>query len=704
MLRALLLLPVVAVWVGYYRLARERSRRGDLDPDWRASVALACAAWGGTLVLIVEVLGALKQLNAPGMLTAWLVGCAALWWANRRLTNQPGHGESRDKNPGAPRSSQGDEAPWRRSDSTGGGDQSLLTSAATRQVGADCAKADEAGNWRACVQGWPWDVRALAVITLALVLFLGVVAALAPSTSWDALSYHLPRVVHWIQDGGVDHFPTNNERQIEFGPGGAFIQTTVFLLLDSDRLANYVQWLAMIGSGLLATLIARLLSPTPPSARTQVFAALLVATLPIGMVESITPLVDYVTAFWFVAFVAFALLLMRAPACRWYWLGAGLVLGLGTLTKVTMILYAGAPALALLVWTALRVRDRAAWLRGVAVLLLTAAVLNAPHLLRNTMLYGSPLGSVWIHQVERNKTFSVSGTLSNALRNLALHDQTGIPTLTGWLNQAIAAAHQLTGRDLNDPDTSYYKGRFSFTTQLRVFDSMGPCPWHLALLLLALVVAGSRVRRNGLWLVYPALGAVGFVLFCAVLRWQEWHTRIHLGWLVPLMPYCAAALGDRLKRWGTVTASLALLAFAALCLAKNESQPVFNREFAAQPRVQQMLWLHGPGQYPAWLGMATDLSRSDARNIGLKLDFDDPEYVLWALLEERRFRGRIDHFYVDDPSARIPLPVQIPDVLIAGLRVEPQGNFTNLFPTATVYGKYTVFWSAELTRRRQRRD
>ena len=146
--------------------------------------------------------------------------------------------------------------------------------------------------------------------------------------------------------------------------------------------------------------------------------------------------------------------------------------------------------------------------------------------------------------------------------------------------------------------------------------------------------------------------------------------------------------------------SLIVLWFAGLCLAKNESQPIRNPVFASQPRAQQMLWLHGPDQFDAWRQIATEIRQAGGRNIGLKLDFDDPEYVLWVLLKERGFVGRIDHFYIDDPSARIRLPIQVPDVLIAGLKVEPQGNFSELFPTATVHGKYTVFWSAELSRRR----
>jgi 4-amino-4-deoxy-L-arabinose transferase-like glycosyltransferase len=567
----------------------------------------------------------------------------------------------------------------------------------------EAAKRDDSGKLLSQVRAWPWDTQAMALITLLLILFLGMIAALAPSTSWDAITYHLPRVMHWIQQGSVDHFPTNNERQIEFGPGAAFVQTTVFLLLDSDRLANHVQWVAMAGSVLLATLIARLLSPNPANPRAQVFAGLLVATLPIGMVESITPLVDYGTAFWLTVSVVFALLLVRQPDHRWYWWGAGLALGLGTLTKVTMLLYAGAPVLALLVWTARRLKDRQEWLRRVAVLILAAAVLNAPHLLRNTVLYGSPFGSAWIHRVERNQSVSLSGTLSNVIRNLALHGQTGIPPLTRSVNEVLAAAHRLTGRDLNDPDTSYYKGRFAFTTSLRVFDSLGPCPWHVALLLVAWACAVFRFRESRLWLIYPALAAVGFLLFCAVLRWQEWHTRIHLGWLVPLMPFCAAVLGDRLGRWGTAAISLTALGFAGLCLVKNESQPIGNPVFAAQPRAQQMLWLHGPGQFEAWQRIATEISQAGGRHIGLKLDFDDPEYVLWVLLKERGFVGRIDHFRIDDPSARIRQPVQVPDVLITGLKVQPQGNFSELFPTAMTCGKYTVFWSAELRRHRAKR-
>jgi hypothetical protein len=43
---------------------------------------------------------------------------------------------------------------------------------------------------------------------MAVVVIVGICAVLAPPNKWDALEYHLPRVVMWSQNHNVKFFPT----------------------------------------------------------------------------------------------------------------------------------------------------------------------------------------------------------------------------------------------------------------------------------------------------------------------------------------------------------------------------------------------------------------------------------------------------------------------------------------------------------------
>src|SRR5262249_25807561 len=142
------------------------------------------------------------------------------------------------------------------------------------------------------------------------VLFLGVIALEFPTTTGDSLTYHLARIMHWMQNQSVAHYPTHNCRQNELGPWSEFATVTLHLLWGNDRLVNLVQWFAMLSCVLTAPFLAVQLmvgrAPTEPpenpatvarGRRLTAFTALLMVTLPISIVEAVTTQTDYTTAF-----------------------------------------------------------------------------------------------------------------------------------------------------------------------------------------------------------------------------------------------------------------------------------------------------------------------------------------------------------------------------------------------------------------------
>ncbi|MFB2893483.1 hypothetical protein ACE1CI_11270 [Aerosakkonemataceae cyanobacterium BLCC-F50] len=82
-------------------------------------------------------------------------------------------------------------------------------------------------------------------------------ALLVPPYNYDSMTYHLPRVMHWIQNQTVAHFPTHNLRQISFAPGASYIVTHLQILSGGDRFANCVQWFAFFGSAIGTSLIVK---------------------------------------------------------------------------------------------------------------------------------------------------------------------------------------------------------------------------------------------------------------------------------------------------------------------------------------------------------------------------------------------------------------------------------------------------------------
>ena len=695
-------------WLGIYGLCRELAARKHIDPDWRVSWVLTCLGWGTLLTFIVELSSSRKVLNAPTLIAIWLVAGIILCGTSGSLA-------------------------WRR------GALTWATWAAWRK------RIDF--DWR---NNWRMDAKLMVIVSTMLILFLGFIAVSTPTTNWDSLTYHLPRVMHWIQQQSVEHFPTGNTRQLEFAPWSAFVVTNLHLLSGNDRLDNLVQWFAMLTCVIVTTFIAQQLlrctntstsnlkslietrnpasSPsfvteaeyaqrateekagsasqnqsgiTFPGVSTQrqatALTCLLVTTLPIGLVESITTQTDYVVTCWFACLNCLILALWKNPANFWYALGVGLALALGTLSKATMFIYAAPLGLALIVCALVRLSNNRLRARLATVLAVTFVAINAPHLWRNYQVFGSPLGSRYILSIERNKTISFAGTCSNVIRNLVLEANCGIPPLTNSANKFLLWLHRFTGKGLDDPDTTYHIGSFFVQRGFLLDDSYASNFFHLLLILVAGMLALRNPQKHFLLMGYALMMAAGFLLFCTFLRWQLWHSRIHLAWLVSLAPWAGATLASLAPCWLCRVAAAVVAEFAIFCVVSNASRPVPEKSWFELPRENLYLKIRMPELNTPLAMAVSDLILAKCEHIGLKLDFDDAEYPVWVMLQNRGFTGRLSHFLVDNESAGIPSTEPAPSAVLTGITTATPA-LTNNFPYELDYGLVRIFWSEPTSR------
>lgn len=63
---------------------------------------------------------------------------------------------------------------------------------------------------------------------------------LAPNT-YDSMSYHMTRVVHWMQNNSVSYYLTGIDRQNIFPPGAEYLILFFQIIMGTDYLAGLVQ-------------------------------------------------------------------------------------------------------------------------------------------------------------------------------------------------------------------------------------------------------------------------------------------------------------------------------------------------------------------------------------------------------------------------------------------------------------------------------
>jgi len=138
-----------------------------------------------------------------------------------------------------------------------------------------------------------------------IVAIVGAIAIIAPPNNWDSMDYHMSRVVYWIQNHSIAHYPTSYTPQLYQNPWSEFFILHLQILSGGDYFANLVQWLSMISCIIIVSLIAKQLGA---ELRGQVFAAVVVTTIPMGILQASSTQNDYVLALWLTCLAYYTLL------------------------------------------------------------------------------------------------------------------------------------------------------------------------------------------------------------------------------------------------------------------------------------------------------------------------------------------------------------------------------------------------------------
>ena len=511
--------------------------------------------------------------------------------------------------------------------------------------------------------GVEWFMVVGGALLLAVTL---TVALWAPPNSWDAMTYHMPRVMHWIQNQTVAFYPTHIIRQIYMPPFAEYVILNFQLATGGDRLANLPQFFSMVGAAIAVSLIARILGANRQG---QILAAIFALTIPSGILESTGAKNDFVLSFWMVTFAFFGLEWKEKPSDGARAMTAGLSLGLALLTKGTAYVL----ALPFIVWfgiagvIALGVK---VW-RPILIVAVFSIALNAPQYLRNMEVFGHPLGTMaeeYEHLKPTNDIYTPAAFMSNLVRNASLHLGTSSNVSNATLFDAIKWLHDnVLGIGISEPattwDIDFYVQGQNILYQHENFTSN---PVHFLLISLAFLFSLPAVHQRAL--PRPAVGyamaAVGALcLLLLIFKWTPSNIRYHLPIFLLLAP-CFGLLISKIESRSFLTAiiAFALLAQTAPAALMNRSRPLmpitkplwniissftpasrvnsYNRLALVNAKREALLFADHFVLYKPYLSTIAFLKSTGCREIGFISDLDnDPsgqwamEYQFWALLE-----------------------------------------------------------------------
>ncbi|QSJ19644.1 glycosyltransferase family 39 protein [Nostoc sp. UHCC 0702] len=487
-----------------------------------------------------------------------------------------------------------------------------------------------------------------------IVVILGMIARIAPPNNWDSMDYHMSRIMYWIQHHSIAYYPTSYTPQLYQNPWSEYAILHFQILSGGDYYANLVQWFSMIACMIAVSLIAKQLGA---DLRGQVFAAIFSATIPMGILQATSTQNDYVLAFWVVCLAYYVLLSLEQKTIDSYAnsLQVGSSLGLAILTKGTAYTYVF-PFLILFVLSQIKKLRWQVWKPLVSVATISLS-LNISHYLRNYNLFGSPLGEPSIY---KNEVLGLTTLISNILRNLALHIGTPIGLWNGIANKLIQIIHTFLGVDVNDPRTTFAQrffvpGGWSTLGFPGNENSAGNLV-HLLLIILCITIFlfNKLIRKQSYIFVYLATVVFTFVVFCFLIKWQPWNSRLHLPFFVLMSPFVGVLLSKIKKEKVAIFIVLILLLTSLPWVFFNRYRPLVDSNNIFNTSRTEQYFSNRPYLNNVYFGAIEFLNSKQCSDIGLTLGSDPWEYPLWIIWQQNTQKTvKIQHINVTNVSAVI---------------------------------------------------
>jgi hypothetical protein len=472
-------------------------------------------------------------------------------------------------------------------------------------------------------------ILAGALFVLLVIIFIQGVAY--PPTNYDSMTYHLARITSWVGHGAVSYYPTDLTRQIYQPPFAEYIILHFNLLNRADCFSASVQFcflcFSLVAIGAIASCMGL-------NHRSQLFTVIVAATIPEVVLQASSTQNDVVEAFFILAAFYFVLKVISTSQRKDFLL-LGLTSGLSLLTKGTGYVYLFPVLMVFGVIMLIRLFKTRNYslLTNSLLAVLLMVVINSGYYIRNYRLAHNLLGIDKTEaKVYSNEQMNARLFVSALVKNAALHmEMMFAKPVEIWTDSTVHKFHRAIGIDVDNPAVNYRNMKFGLNADVTCEDN-APNPLHFMLILFAfitMVVFWKKTRKVQPALLLLIVVVLQIILFCAYLKWQPWHSRLHTPvflMCVPLIVY-TFSLGNKLADARYIIAPI-LLAYALLVALHNDMRPV-NAQMFTGDRYKKY-FVDKPDAYGEYAQIKNQLQHNNFKNIGLIFGVDDWEYPLFT--------------------------------------------------------------------------
>lgn len=491
--------------------------------------------------------------------------------------------------------------------------------------------------------------------------------------NWDSMTYHLPRIFHWLQNGTVAHYATNIGRQVASPVLGAFVHLHIYAMSGgNDILINLLQSISFLSSGILVCAIAERIGC---SRKYSLIAGFLFYSMPIAFAESLTTQVDNFACFWMLCFSYLLLgfldmerkiVLSRETTFRIVILS--LSTAFGYLTKPSV----GFGMLVMLFWlfiTVVKRKNKA--LPLIVYLFLAGFVILCvimPESLRNLSTYQA-LASQGTGQRQLIGSCHLKHIVVNFVKNFTYNmPAVWLYNSTDLIWKYVMRFSRLLEIDIDNPAISEDGREFQVRDPQNYGNSTAVNPvliWLFVICIFLFVFYNIRKSQEKAGNQYFVAASLSFLCFCAVLRWEPFVSRYMISYLAVLCPALACQMelffkNSKIGKGRVESSFITILCF--LCCTEVLGMLYYHGKIAFEQTEDNGYFVTRREIAESYAELAETLNQGNYQNIGLITETDSYEYPLTVMLKNY---DRIEHVNVENETGKYEDLDFIPDILVA---------------------------------------
>lgn len=483
------------------------------------------------------------------------------------------------------------------------------------------------------------------IVCSILILIMLIIALNTIPFNWDSMTYHLSRIMHWIQNKSVDYYPTNINRQIVSPPMAEYILMNIHLIFDNDILFNILQWYSYAFSAYLIYKICRNFKVNKEIAA---FGSIIFLTMNIAIAESVTTQVDLFSGMILLLFIYYTQYFISVDKLEInknnifkLLLYASLV-GIGYISKSQICLV----MLIFLLYLLINRIYKKEKVKNMIIYALIATFTILPFILpsfyRNYKETGDILASEYFSRISIG-TYNPKYVFVNILKNYCSSSNNFVYLQANQERaERVVKIAEKMNVDIND-DKITFTGDFKSSQNPSYHCDSATVPILMILFMGAFISTIGYViyslikRKNFSEILILIILFLGILINFIIVRWQPWVTRLLIPSYILMCIYIAYTI-NIFKEFLIKSKILGIFIIGMTIYLVYSANPAieYNKRKAVtyrQEKNQYAMYFAERRIYKQYVSISNYIKEKNYNIIGLKLGEDTYEFPLWKFIK-----------------------------------------------------------------------